>query len=227
MSEKKRKVEPMYGPSKKVARFIPPAYRRSANYGRPLTMQGGPRLSHKEAKDITTLTTTVITNGATGANVFLLNGIQSGTTASTRIGRRITMKSILVKFNASLAPTTTGASSLRILIVYDKQANAATPAATAVLVTDTISSPMNLSNSSRFVTLIDETVSCIGASGPAACDFTRFRKLNLITEFNANNAGTIGDITTGSIHCYAYQDGNLQVAAVTSTMYVRIRFLDD
>lgn len=197
----------------------------------PLARLGGrmpvsSRSSIRELKDITILTSSPITFNQASANLFLLNGVAQGTTAITRIGRRITMKSLLLKFQGYLAPTTTGAAALRMLVIYDSQSNATAPAATDVLLTDVFDSPMNLNNSRRFKTLCDEIVPCVGTAGPQAWAVNRYLKLNHVTEFNNGSAGTIGDIQTGAIYALFYQSGGLLIASPTAQLYSRVRFDD-
>jgi len=194
----------------------------------PLARLGGRMpASSTELKDITLNTTATILAGNTTAVVTLLNGVAQGTTASTRLGRRIVMRSLLLKYQVSLVPTSAGNSPIRVLVVYDAQANATAPAATDVLLTNEITSPMNLSNSRRFKTLCDEVIPCIGTAGPQACLWTRYIKMNLNTEFNTGSAGTVGDIQSGSVYMLTLQNGQIITASPTANMYSRIRFSDN
>lgn len=179
-----------------------------------------------ELKDITVRSVALAPTGTTSVTPLLLNGVAQGTTPSTRLGRRIMMKSLLVRYFYSIEPTTAGNSPLRFLCVYDAQTNAAAPGVTSVVLTDELTSPMNLSNSRRFKVLFDETCNVVGSAGPQAWMFQKYIKLNLATEFNDNSAGTVGDITTGSIYVFVWQNGNLITATGESVMYSRIRFSD-
>lgn len=186
--------------------------------------------SSTELKNIDVSLTTgsnIFVPASTAGVVTLLNGVAQGTTATTRLGRRITMRSLFIKGDVSMAPTTTGAAPLRILIVYDMQTNATAPVATDVLTLDQINSPMNLSNSRRFKTLCDIEIPCLGAQGPQAVQWSRYIKLNHAVEFNTGSAGTVGDIQTGSVYMLTYQNGGLLVANPTTLVYTRIRFSDN
>lgn len=44
--------------------------------------------------------------------------------------------------------------------------------------------------------------------------------------FNSGNAGTINDITTGSIYVYAAQSGSIGTAAVNLFATARVRYED-
>lgn len=181
-----------------------------------------------ELKNLDVSSTTLITAAQTTGNLLLLNGVAQGTTAVTRLGRRITMKSIYIRINNALAATTAGASPLRYLVVYDKQANATAPGATDVVVADAIVNPNNLSNSRRFVTLMDwMPEQGLGTGGPVACSHVFYKKINLPVEFNAGSAGTVGDIQTGSVYVFVWQNGGLITAAPTQAFYSRIRYSDN
>lgn len=181
-----------------------------------------------ERKDITILQTANFVAGSTTAVVSVINPVSQGVSQIQRIGRKILMKSLYMRFTTRLAPTTSGTSSLRVIVLYDKQANGSAPATTTVpFLTDQITSPNNLSYSSRFATVLDEMVPCLGTAGPQAASFERFVKLNLPVEFNTNNNGDITDIATGALLMYVWQDGGLTVAAPASQIYTRIRFEDN
>lgn len=178
-----------------------------------------------EQKDITFATAATVGVVATGS-LTLLNGVAQGTTAGTRLGRRIRMKSILLRWNFSMSTTSAGGSAFRILVVYDAQSNGTAPAVTDVVVLDAITAPMNLGNARRFKVLCDELVPCIGTAGPQSQIGTRYIKGDWPVEFNTGSAGTIGDIQTGSVFMLIWQDGKLITAAPQSTVYTRVRFTD-
>jgi len=217
-----------------VARVLSSAARQNAVSRRrslmPLARLGGRMpASSTEQKNIDNNLTgaaALIPLAVTGV-VTLLNGVAQGTTATTRLGRRITMKSLLIKGEVLLAPTSAGTAPLRFLVVYDMQTNATAPAATDVLVVDQLNSPMNLSNSRRFKTLCDIEIPCIGTGGPQSVSFTRYVKLNHAVEFNTGSAGTVGDIQTGSVYMLSYQGGNIITTAPNANVYTRVRFTDN
>lgn len=179
-----------------------------------------------EKKNIDVVNLTSITAGSGAAALKHLNPLAPGTSATTRIGRRVKMHSLLIKWQGSLGPTSAGASPLRLLVVYDKQANGAAPAATDVLTSDAIASGMNLSNSRRFIILCNEEISCVGTQGPQSFMTERFIKMNLDVEFNTGVAGDITDIQTGSVYSLIYQNGNIITAGIGMECFTRIRFTD-
>lgn len=174
--------------------------------------------------------TTNVTAGAAGSFAFsaatLLNGLASGSTATTRVGRKVTMTSLLLRYNVSLAPTSVGGSPIRILVVYDKQANAAAPAITDILLTDTFNSANNLSNRDRFVTISDFITPCISVAGNYSYAGVIYKRFALETMFNTGSAGTVGDMTSGSVHVFSAQTADITTATYEMSMVGRIRFTD-
>jgi len=156
----------------------------------------------------------------------LLNGLVPGSAATERIGRKVTMKSFLIRYTISLASTTTFGSPFRILVVYDKQANATAPAITDILLADAFNAPNNLSNRDRFVTIFDRITEGLSVQGDFAMADVLFKRSNLEVMFNAGNAGTIGDITSGSVYLFACQTGSAASTAPVMIYRSRIRYTD-
>lgn len=183
--------------------------------------------STTEKKDITQINSTPIVAGTAAASIFLLNGIATGTNATNRVGRRITMTALQLRVNVTLATTSVGSSPLRFLVVYDKQTNGANPMATDVLVNDTIDSNMNLGNSRRFETLCDIEFPCIGTAGPQSAWVNRYVKLNHPVEFNGSSSAAVTAITSGSVIMLAYQNGAIVTTnPLINEVVSRIRFTD-
>jgi len=175
----------------------------------------------------------------TGPGTFvlqLINGCALGSDSTTRIGRQIQMKSLQFRFAVGVAQATGGtypagaiAGHVRVLVVYDQQANGAAPAGTDILVNATTygpTSPMNLNNRERFKVLSDKIV-LLDPQGPGSQMVKVYKKLYLPVIFNAGNAGTIGDIQTGSI--YVYLSTSVQATGagtLGAAWYSRIRFTD-
>lgn len=170
-------------------------------------------------------------NPAAGAATFstpvLLNGIASGSTAETRIGRKIVLKSLYLRAFVNLNATSTFGSQIRVIVFYDKQANATAPAITDLLLADNYLSPNNLSNRDRFVVLCDEMMEPISVNANNSTAITVYKKLNLETMFNGGSAGTVGDITSGSVYLMTAQNGIIGTAAPSFVFRSRIRFLDN
>lgn len=147
------------------------------------------------------------------------------------------MKSILYRATVSLATTAAGTvpagavgGQVRIICVYDSQANGAAPVATDVLANNTIDSvvtPMNLNNRERFKIIFDKYLT-IDPQGPQSATLKVYKKFSLPVIFNSGNAGTIADIQTGSIYVFGATTVQATGAGfVNVNHYARIRFLDD
>ena len=158
-----------------------------------------------------------------GWSINCLNDVAQGTTAITRIGRKILMKSVLVQGLA----TNTG-NSARVLIVYDRQPNGALPAATDVLTSNTIMAAQNLDNRDRFLILADimpydQVENISNPSANSGFGYKRYIKCNLETIYSGN-AGTIADIMSGSLIMMT----NCNAGTLTGeTGIQRVRFVDE
>ena len=157
-------------------------------------------------------------------SINCLNDVAQGTTAITRIGRKILIKSVLVQ---GIIATNTG-NSARVLIVYDRQPNGALPAATDVLTSNTIMAVQNLDNRDRFIILADimpydqeENISNPSAS--SGFGYKRYIKCNLETIYGGN-AGTIADINSGSLLMMTNCNGG---TITGETGIQRVRFIDE
>lgn len=177
------------------------------------------------------LATTPTASLAGNGSLTFLNGCAQGTDANQHIGRQTTMKSVYWIFQAIVAATTTLGGSMRLLIVYDKEAEGAAPtiatgAQTDICNIDDITAQMNLNNRDRFVVISDEMIETIGTAGPQAVFRKGYRKVALPVVFNASAAATIAAINTGSVYAIVWQNG-LATAAATTKLQTRIRFTDN
>jgi len=157
----------------------------------------------------------------------LLNGIATGSAATDRIGRKVVIKSLLIRWRAYLQSSSLGGSPIRILIVYDKQANATAPAITDILLTDSFTAQNNLSNRDRFVTLSDFITEPLSVQDCWSRAGVIYKKLNLEVMFNATGTDTIGDITSGSIYMFVAQTSAVSVAEIDFAANTRIRYSDN
>lgn len=156
----------------------------------------------------------------------LLNPILSGSNADQRIGRKLHLKSLLFRWNAS---STIAFLAFRILIVYDREPNTNIPPLLEVLEADNFNSPMNLSNSNRFVILADEIHEVNTSPSVASPTSTRagkiFKKLNLPMGFNALSTGDISSITQGAIFAMVAATSNATVGPGIG-YFSRVRYTD-
>lgn len=185
---------------------------------------------------------------ASGTGV-LVNPITAGTGVTQMIGRKAVLKSLQFRISVHALMTTLAnlslnasngvsngmGSTVRVMFVYDKDPNGALVALSEVLtsINNMTLAAANLSNTSRFTVLYDErnvigphniltgNVTYSVVSGPSACDFSKYLKLNLDYEGPA----TIGitGINHGAIYYYVVSD---QHVALSFDSFVRIRFAD-
>lgn len=217
----KRKVGPTPAktrPTKKVKRQPSMVFQKN-------TLKAGP-----EAKEL--LHALPANLGVVGAVTFtaatLLNAATVGNDGqNNHVARKIAMKSIFVRYSCSLAATSVGGSPARILIVYDKQTNGATPAITDVLIGNDFNAPMNLDNADRFIVLMDEITDPVSVQNNYSVAKTRYKKIGLETVYASGaNAGTVADIKTGGVFAFIAQTGGITVAVGSVLSLTRIKFTD-
>lgn len=194
------------------------AYRR----GPPVSVQA----SQGEFKSVDVSLNGTCDNAA-GGRVVLLNGLARGDDIGGRNGREVVMKSIETKFNLYVTAGTGVDQTHRVVIVYDRQTNGAAPVLLDVLSAATAYAPRNLENRRRFKIIFDRTVA-LNASGESGSHqvLSFYRRLAHPTTFNAGNAGTVGDITTGAFFAIFY--GNIAAGATagSATGTCRMRYED-
>lgn len=217
-------------------RTAPPKTKKGMAKKPRLTRQGGlsfepTAIATPEKQNVDVSGQMVTTAGSAAfvapAAAQLLNGLTQGNApAANRKGRKVLMKSLDVKWNYILNGASGGADG-RIVIFYDKQSNAAAPAVLDVMTTDNFLSSVNLSNNDRFVILANEYTTPINTGGNPTISGRIFRKLNNAIAFNNGNAGTIADITTGSIYIIFAQNGTgITAGGPALSFYSRIRYID-
>lgn len=187
---------------------------------------------------------------STTASFALLNGMVQGTTQWNRIGRRVQMKSIAIRgriyYNqAGGAP---GADYLRVMLIYDRQPNGAAPAIGDIIAatdqagttTTTCFDGLNMSNADRFKVLREYVLhipspaaiagganQALQVEGAEKLGFKWFVKLGgLETHFKTGNAGTIADISTGSLYLVTFGQQAAADAQWGLTISARLRFDD-
>lgn len=166
------------------------------------------------------------TPGAT----FLLNGLVPNSTATGRIGRKVVMKSLLLRAELRLATTSTQGGYGRYLVIYDRQANGAFPTGgvTDILLFDGMQSPMNLSNKDRFMIVAEGYFDRVSTQGDYVTSGVEvYKKLNLPVQFNSGTAGTIADIATGSLFVMFAQNATIGTAAPSVVWTTRVRYTDN
>lgn len=230
MSTSRKRSASITAQFKKPRLVAPPASSTSRQAMRVGAWAGrftqGPEMKFKDTNAATSLAVSAATF-STPAAALLLNGLVPDSTATGRIGRKILLKSIYLRWTSAMQASSTLGACVRTIIFYDKQANTAAPAVTDVLLADDFHSPNNLSNRDRFVTLLDDVSTPISSINEFVASNQAFKKLNMETMFNAGTAGTIADITSGSIYIMFAQSGAVGTAAPIVTWRARIRYTDN
>jgi len=160
-----------------------------------------------------------LTGGAanTWSAVTLVNGITQGATANTRVGRRVTLISFLMRWAVSNTNSPT-----RIMIVYDHAPNGALPAITDILTFDGFTAVNNLINNDRFIVLHDEIVN-LQSPSTIVGGKTFIKRQPLQMQYTNAATGTIADITTGAVYIMAC---SISGVAANVQYTFRTRFTD-
>lgn len=189
----------------------------SAGYGYLRNRNANQSRVEKKVLDILPITYSVEN---TGTQLALLNGCVAGSQNFNRIGRKIQMKSLQIRGAFLSTDTTTLDTVMRLVVVYDKQANGAAPTWANIVTSQNIAGAtastvfdmINLDNRDRFEIIRDQmytiaakdstATQAFSGSPTIVCvnDFIRLGKRE--TVFNAGTAGTIGDITSGSLYVF-------------------------
>lgn len=165
----------------------------------------------------------------TGA-MLLLNGLQPGSSASQRIGMKVSIRSLEMKLIGFATAGTGVDQEHRWLVLLDRQANGAAPAAlTDFLAAGNTKGLRNLANRRRFKIVLDKRYYVNSAGEPGAARvfnvYMKFRR-PLIVEYNAGVTGTVADIVSNSLFLVLIGQQAAGATAGTLQGYVRIRYTD-
>ena len=166
---------------------------------------------------------------STGTSSWLLNGLAPGSSASQRIGQKVSVRSLEIRlYNQVTAGT--GVDQLhRQLVVMDRQANGAPPAIANILSAADVAAPRNLEYRKRFKVLLDKTFTLNATAEPGSQKWRKYYikfKRPIVVEFNAGVAGTIADIVTNSLYIFNIGSQAAGATAGTVTGYIRMRYTD-
>jgi len=173
----------------------------------------------------------------TGSALLLNGSIQALDSVNDRIGRKILMKRITVRFTAGATTTqlstgtgyTNMGDTIRAILVYDKQANGAAASWSAIMnasgVTNAPLANRDQSTMERFMILADTTKQ-ISAAGPNSFSHIFDIPCNLQVQYTSTNNGNITDIITGSVY-WIIVDANFTANQPgTWSMTSRVEFID-
>lgn len=214
-----------YAASSRPSRLASKGYDRTSGYYGRFSTPGGENKFFDTTVGVATI--------GTGGTIFSssLNLIPQGTTESSRIGRKCTVRSLSINGSFFLPGTVTaadGSDVFRLIIYLDKQCNGAAATVTDILETANIYSFNNLANSGRFRILKTKKVSMSATAGNGTSSmekqqfFSFTLNLNLPLEFSSTT-GALTEIRSNNLGVLAIsQDGKCQMAFTT-----RIRFSDN
>lgn len=183
--------------------------------------------------------TPVWTSAAAVGVVTFLNGCAQGINTNQHIGRKMIMTQIMgqVALTAAAAASQNAGVFARLIVVYDKETNGATPAATDILETDTVESFKSLVNGDRFTTVYDSgptlpiVANPFGSATPPAVAsefvFKFYKKCALPVTFSGTGA-TVASVETGGLFALTYITGGGAAPGVANAAStVRIRYTDE
>lgn len=211
-----------------------------------------------ELKGVDTILTVagpVIATTGTNGDVFTLNLVAPGTASYNRVGRKIAMKNLRIRFlaNYKYAPIATTLSIqgalMRCVLVYDRQPSGAVPTFETIFGTTlqdgteaaTVLSPVRYDNTARFIVLSDNILngsvdpgqSAGGTENEVAVSyhFDKFIPLKgLETVYSGQSSPcTIADISSGGLYLYFRATSSTDEFidwSVSSTSFARLRFVD-
>ena len=190
----------------------------------PNPAQRGLQLAQGEFKSVD------VVNGAdvnTTGFVTLLNGMTRGDDISQRIGREVTLRSVQLTYQIGSKNNTGTDQYVRVMLVYDRQANGSTALISDILSGSNTYAPRNLENRHRFKILFGRMIS-LNASGEAGSRrvFKFYRRLNHPVTFNGNTGGTIADIQTGALYFVGIGSAAAGATCARGVLQSRVRYQD-
>lgn len=174
--------------------------------------------------------TTLGTSAVTTAGLqILLNGLAPGNSAETRVGMKVELRSLELRFSIQNTPTTGLTQAIRVMIIMDKQTNGVSANYADYMANVNVYGMRNLAQRKRFRCLWDRQypLSLAGNNGTLKVIHTylKFRK-PIVVEYNDGVAGTVADISSGSIFLVAFSTQPTGTTDASLEGYSRIRYTD-
>lgn len=163
---------------------------------------------------------TAYTASTTG-QIAQWTNIAQGDSDSTRDGSSIKIASIFARGYVQIHASAT-ASIVRLILVLDKQTNQAIYASTDLLLTDEVTSPLNIDNGRRFKVLWDKVITL--SQDKPIVQFKYFKKLPIHIRYD-NSAAAITSLTQSSLSLLRLSNE----ATNTPTVHIdaRLRYVDN
>lgn len=172
-------------------------------------------------------------SGVSNSGTIVLSTVHpavSGTGESQRIGRKIVIRSVFVRWVVEIGNGTTPSATddgLRVIIYQDMQANGAAATVTDILATANYLSFNNLANKNRFKIMMDKFTDVHSAAatsstfGEMAKTRSHYMKCNVPIEFSSTT-GSITEIRSNNIGVLLISDK----AISNCSGRIRVRYSD-
>lgn len=191
------------------------------------------RRSAPELKNVDIVLDGAISYGQAGEpDTQVYCSIAQGVGSFQRIGREVTLKSIQIRASIH-ANTASTMADVRLVLVYDKQANGTDLSFTSVFDTQTVESFPKLENSKRFVILWDKNMTILSnTTTPVNDNVLRtidfYKKVNL-KQLYSGTGSSYTDLQTGSLYLMAICDVPVGAGTVQPswTGMMRVRYVDN
>lgn len=163
-----------------------------------------------------------------------VNLIAQGDDYNQRDGRRVSLRSFMIRAKAIPEDATTLPTLCRLMLVLDKQSNSgAVPGLTTIITGFTSASFQNLDNRDRFVVLWDKqfviggqdttTATAVYTQTPTIVNIKKYINLKGVQTTFSGTTGVIGSIATNSLLLVQVAD-SASTSAVSIVGQTRIRF---
>lgn len=166
----------------------------------------------------------------TTGTITLIATVPQGASVNQRVGKKILWKSIQIR-GLGTAGSTTVASDVAYLIVYDRRPTGSLPAITDVLDSVSSRSMNNDANSGRFKILrrkdwvfVGNTTTFTEATAVSLEDYIKLPMLPAV--FKAAGTGAINDIEEGALYLITVGNQAAGTSAGSITIGIRTRFYD-
>lgn len=188
------------------------------------------RASRGEMHSFDTALTADVT---TTASINIVNAMVQGSDIDEREGRKIRMKSLMVKLHiTNEADLPLYSDLMRVLVIYDKQANKAAPAIGDLLDATTIQANKNINNRDRFTVLGDDVIRLDQSAQRTALTagqhhwyYERFFSLGDRETTYADAAAGVGSVTTGALYVVYFGTQAAAAADYDVAGTARLRYL--
>lgn len=160
--------------------------------------------------------------------IILMNGMASGSSVTTRVGRRCRILSFLLR--GSIRPTVTECSWHRsdLYVIWDNEPGAALPVAADLLEDATSVGQTNWANRTRFTTLVHrywmfDPMSVVATSsycGNVTAPLEVYKKVDREMQFKTDNTGvnSVADISCGALYYFVVGDSDTNFSKFTISM---------